>query len=86
MVRDSRYEERPLVEKFKQGINRMIRRKLMEAEWPSRSVEQWYERTVNLDRYYYWRKSRREKERLRDRRKIGALAQRTNALVIISRV
>ena len=32
MVRDSRYEERPLVEKFKQGINRMIRRKLMEAE------------------------------------------------------
>lgn len=30
--RGSRYEKRALVEEFKQGMNRVIRRKLMEAE------------------------------------------------------
>jgi len=50
-VKGSRYEGRPLVEKFKRGMNRMIRRKLMEVERPPTSIEQWYERATNLDRY-----------------------------------
>ena len=32
--RGSRYEKRALVEEFKQGMNRVIRRKLIEAERP----------------------------------------------------
>jgi len=59
-ARGSEYERRPLVEEFMRGINRMIRRKLMEAERPPSSIEQWYEHATNLDRY--WRKSRREEE------------------------
>jgi len=39
-VRGSRYKERLLVEKFKRRMNRMIRRKLMEAGRPSTSIEQ----------------------------------------------
>ena len=31
-TRESGYERRPLIEKFKRGMNRAIRRKLMEAE------------------------------------------------------
>jgi len=31
-ARGSRYERRPLVEEFKREMNRVIRRKLMEAE------------------------------------------------------
>ena len=42
VARGSRYEEWPLVEEFKRGINRGIRRKLMEAENPPASIEQWY--------------------------------------------
>jgi len=61
-ARDSGYEGRPLVEEFKRGINRGIRRKLMEAENPPTSIEQWYRRAMALDRN--WRKSRREEERL----------------------
>jgi len=38
--RDSRYEKRALVEEFKQGMNRVIRRKLMEAERPFQSIDQ----------------------------------------------
>jgi len=49
-----------LVEKFKRDMNGVIRRKLIEAKWPPRNIEQWYERAVNLDRH--WRESRREKE------------------------
>jgi len=59
-VRESRYEERPLVEKFKRGINGTIRRKLIEAERPPISIKQWYEHATNLDRH--WRKSKREEE------------------------
>jgi len=39
-VRGSGYEGRPLVEEFKRGMNRGIRRKLMEAENPLTSIEQ----------------------------------------------
>ena len=62
-VRGSGYEKRPLVEKFKRGMNRTIRRKLIEVERLSTSIEQWYEYTTNLDRH--WRESKREEERMR---------------------
>jgi len=65
-VRGSGYEGRPLVEEFKRGINRGIQRKLMEAENPPASIEQWYRRATALDRN--WRESRREKERLREKK------------------
>ena len=62
-ARGSRYEGRPLVEEFKRGINGEIRRKLMEAENPLASIEQWYRRATALDKN--WRESRREEKRLR---------------------
>jgi len=62
-ARGSGYEGRPLVEEFKRGMNRGIRRKLMEVENPPTSIEQWYQRAMALDRN--WRESRKEKERLR---------------------
>jgi len=39
-ARGSGYERRPLVEKFKRGINREIRKKLMEVENLLASIEQ----------------------------------------------
>jgi len=62
-ARGSGYEGRPLVEEFKRGMNGRIWRKLMEAENPPTSIEQWYRRVTALDRN--WRESRREEERLR---------------------
>ena len=49
-AKGSRYKGRPLVEKFKQEMNRGIRRKLMEAENPPASIEQWYKRATALNR------------------------------------
>ena len=63
VARGSRYEERPLVKEFKRDMNGEIRRKLMEAENPPTSIEQWYRRAMALDRN--WRESRRKKKRLR---------------------
>ena len=62
-ARGSGYEGQLLIEEFKRGMNRGIRRKLMEAENPPVSIEQWYRRATALDRN--WRESRREEERLR---------------------
>ena len=62
-ARGSGYEGRLLVEEFKRGINGGIRRKLMEAENPPTSIENWYRRATALDRN--WRESRREEERLK---------------------
>jgi len=62
-ARGSGYEGRLLMEEFKRGINGGIRRKLMEAENPLASIEQWYQRAMALDRN--WRESRREEERLK---------------------
>ena len=62
IARNSGYEGRPLVEEFKRGMNGGIRRKLMEAENPPASIEQWYRRATALDRN--WRESRRKEERL----------------------
>ena len=66
IARGSGYERRPLVEEFKRGINRGIRRKLIEAENLPAFIEQWYKRATALDRN--WRKSRREEERLRGKK------------------
>ena len=70
-ARGSGYEGRQLVEKFKRGMNRGIRRKLMEAEDPPAFIEQWYRKAIALDRN--WRESRKEKERLR-KKKVGGRA------------
>jgi len=67
-ARGSEYEGRPLVEEFKRGINRGIRRKLMEAENLLAPIEQWYKRATALDRN--WRESRREEERLRGKKEM----------------
>ena len=48
----------------------------MKAKRPSRSIEQWYKRAVNLDRH--WRESRKKEKRLRERREMWALAQEIN--------
>jgi len=69
-ARGSGYEGRPLVEEFKRGMNGGIRRKLMEAENPPTSIEQWYKRVTALDRN--WRESRRKEERLRGKKEAGA--------------
>jgi len=68
-ARGSGYEGRPLVEEFKRGINGGIRRKLMEAENPPASIEQWYRRVTALGRN--WRESQREEERLREKKEQG---------------
>ena len=65
-ARGSGNKGRPLVEEFKRGINGAIRRKLMEAENPLASIKQWYRRATALDRN--WRESRKEEERLRERK------------------
>ena len=68
-ARGSGYEEWPLIEEFKRGMNGGIRRKLMEAENPPASIEQWYRRATALDRN--WRESRREEERIRGKKEGG---------------
>ena len=73
MARGSGYEERLLVEEFKRGINGGIRRKLMEAENPPASIEQWYRRAMALDRN--WKESRREEKRLR-KKEVGGGVQK----------
>ena len=49
-ARGSGYERRPVIEEFKRGMNGGIQRKLMEAESPPASIEQWYRRATALDR------------------------------------
>ena len=77
-ARGSRYEGRPLVEEFKRGINGGIWRKLMEAENPLTSIEQWYKRATALDRN--WQESRREEERLRKKEIGGTQKQERQSL------
>ena len=48
--RGSGYEGRPLIKEFKRGLNGNIRRRLAEAESPSVTIEEWWERSVRLDR------------------------------------
>jgi len=44
------------VEKFKQGMNETIQRKLIEAENQPSPIEQWYKRAMALNRN--WRESK----------------------------
>ena len=53
------------MKEFKRGINRAIRRKLIEVESQPGSIKQWYRRATALDRN--WRESRRE-ERLKGKK------------------
>jgi len=50
VTRRSGYERRPLIEEFKRGLNRAIRRKLAEAEELLTTIGEWQERAVRLDR------------------------------------
>ena len=59
VARRSDYERRPLIEEFKRGLNRSIRRKLAEAEEPPTTIREWQKRAVRLDRNQ--RQSRIEK-------------------------
>ena len=50
VARRSGYERRSLIKEFKRGLNRSIRRKLVEAKEPPTTIEEWQERAVRLDR------------------------------------
>ena len=50
VTKGSSYEGRPLIEEFKRGLNRAIRRKLAKAEEPPTTIGEWQERVVRLDR------------------------------------
>ena len=65
-ARESGYERQSLVKEFKRGMNRVIRRRLMEAENQPGSIEQWYKRAIALDRN--WRESKWEEERLKEKK------------------
>jgi len=62
VARESGYEGRPLIEKFKRGLSGTIRRKLAKAEEPPSTIEEWQERVVRLDRNQ--RQSRAEERML----------------------
>jgi len=57
-------------------INSTIRQKLIEVEQPLRSIEQWYERMTNLDKY--WRESRQEEEKSREKKETSKQTILTN--------
>ncbi len=40
VAKDSKYEEKLLVEEFKRGMNRVVRQKLIESEYLPRCIEQ----------------------------------------------
>ena len=82
-ARGSGYEGRPLVEEFKRGMNEGIKRKLMEAENPPASIEQWYRRATALDRN--WRESRREEKRLREKKEQEGEAPKQEQCQILPR-
>jgi len=57
-------------------MSRAIRRKLMEAEYQPSLIEQWCKRAIALDRNC--RESKREEERLREKKENRDLAPRMN--------
>ena len=74
VARGNSYEGRPLIEEFKRGLNRAIRRKLAKAEEPPTTITEWQEREVRLDRNQ--RQSRAEKRMLgRNAVRLGGNAQ-----------
>jgi len=77
-ARGSGYERRLLIEKFKKGINEMIRRKLMEAKRPPTSIEQWYKHATNLDRY--WRESKKKKRKVEGETRTGSTGSKVTSI------
>jgi len=65
-ARGSGYEGRALVEEFKRGLSRTIKRRLAEAEAPPTTITQWQERAVQLD--HNMRQSRTEEKILESRK------------------
>ena len=82
-VRECGYERRLLVEEFKRRMNRVIRRKPMEAKNQPGSIEQWYRRATALDRN--WRESKQEEERLKSKKEQGGGAPRQKQRQILPR-
>ena len=80
-TRGSRYKGRLLVEEFKRGINKVIRRKSVEAENQPASIEQWYKRAIALDRN--WRESRKKEERLRGKKEVGGGIQKQEKQILL---
>ena len=77
VARGSGYKGCLLIKEFKRGINRNIRRKLMETENQPATIEHWFSRAIALDRN--WRESKREEERLRGKKEnSGVLAPKLN--------
>ena len=68
-AKGSGYEGQLLVEEFKRGMNRVIRRKLMKAENQPGSIKQWFKRAMALNRN--WRENRYKEERLRGQKEQG---------------
>ena len=64
IVRGSGYERWPLIEEFKRGLSKVLRRKLAEAENSSSTIEEWQERAIRLDRN---QRQSREKKRVLER-------------------
>ena len=62
VTRESGYKRRPLIKEFKRGLNRVIKRKLAEAEEPPTTIGEWQERVVRLDKNQ--RQSRAEERML----------------------
>jgi len=62
------------VEEFKREMNGAIRRKLMEVENQPDSIEQWFRRATALNQN--WRESRREEERLKEKKEAGEGVQK----------
>jgi len=62
IARENGYKGQPLIEEFKRGLSRGIRRKLAEVESPPCMIEEWQERAVRLDRNQ--RQSRAEEKML----------------------
>jgi len=62
VARGSSYKRRPLIEEFKRDLNKVIRRKLAEAEEPPTTIGEWQERAVRLNRNQ--RQSRAEEKML----------------------
>ena len=54
----SRYEGTPLIDEFKRSIHPKIRQRLMEAEMPLVTIDDWYRRAGTMDRA--WRQSQEE--------------------------
>ena len=76
VVKESGYKGHPLIEEFKQSMNRAIKRKLIEVENQPGSIKQWFKRTIALNRNQ--RKSKREEERLRGKKENVVPAPKLN--------